>query len=1345
MGRLAESITALMARTMNTRPAPASTSLPAHHAFIQSQLPSWLRQAPTWLRKDFRDCLLNSNQARHNLKMLLDEIQSPEDYARPRLRTRLTERFFGLIDDENAILVREWKNHHLLGLIKNHARTTRQTLLEAALQNFEASETQEGGLEAGTAIYNVAPSGEALSTISATEFAKFCRRQDLGGKYLAHVFSVLEPSPSSTSPRTAQQVRGLFRAQAQHAFGVALHSAYMRQQLSATQHLQLNSLYRSGSHLDIQCNHLTINNVVLPGVLVIRAPTIGIPFILYTPDDPVAPVRKHASLAELERTLTERLLDANFQTLLNRQVPLQHQDSLLGVTPAQSGSPAIEMAGRIYTEPAHLNHPLSLTPSGADVFMSIAAHKIAQIKSDAQCIAVPTANVDQVSRQKRLQGYLDAGKSLLFFAASFVPIVGEVLLVVSAAQLTDTVYEGFAAWSRGDSDEALNDLLDVVDSAALAAATAGVIKTAGFTAGLIKVRVRNKGWRLWHNDLAPYRHPKALPRHLVADTQGFYRHEQQDYLKLDDQPHAIRRTPDGKQWELAHPSDPHTYSPPLLGNQVGGWRSLHETPETWDDLKLIQRLSPDAAQIKQTAVEPILLLSGVDNTALRQIHQEMVRPPPLLLDTVKHFNFEQAIHDFTQGRAEGDSLSPHTPLIQFHMLSSLPEWPANRTLKVVDEQQQVLLSHGTGPDEINIDATRFRKGELLHALEEQLPQAEFNNLLPSLYIDSFTKVENLAMRLETKAAGQKQRLFSLLDARSETAITAVESSLRTLVPELSKRHLEEMESTLSAPERERLQKDKTLPPVQRWEAEQYGNAIKAARLHESLFLDCARHRESVPLLLYTLERTPGWPHAHRFDVHDASHTGPLLGSIGSASGGARDAVIRQGEQYAIHDAQGEHTSSLADLPDTLERTLSDAERSTILRQSNANSLEQALHHTGLALMKEGSAPLRTQRASKPISTATGLPLDPLFSETAPPSGLTERADGAYQAPPLADGTYRYYIQDSQRYYPVKYDPLGWRLIDARSRFRAYEPYLRKKTDGGWEIDPAKGALPGGKESPVMFTEDRGTSDEFESAESTSEYESAEEGTVRTHYSAQELSHMRAERSYQYSQNYRRLYDRANNGRYPLRDTQGRPMRIRQIQSHCKSLTSDTVFAASKIRPYIQWQGYEQVARLYEDNLEVTPFTAAHQKYAQEASLIGEATVISRRAIKKGDALGVYGGELLPLCVARVRQDPYLMPIKSVRPTTPHALNMQLVLSGDNALSRINTIFEYDAGLPIRQASAGYNVEAAQFGILAQVEDNPQERLILTGLFASEDIPAGAELRWNYQYEEPTIRQLFPRF
>ena len=142
-------------------------------------------------------------------------------------------------------------------------------------------------------------------------------------------------------------------------------------------------------------------------------------------------------------------------------------------------------------------------------------------------------------------------------------------------------------------------------------------------------------------------------------------------------------------------------------------------------------------------------------------------------------------------------------------------------------------------------------------------------------------------------------------------------------------------------------------------------------------------------------------------------------------------------------------------------------------------------------------------------------------------------------------------------------------------------------------------------------------------------------------------------------------------------------------------------------------------------------------------MIGEATVITRRPLSKGEALGVYGGDILPFFVAKARRDPYLMAVKDVRPVSPHALNTQPVLSGDNALSRINTIFEYEADVPVRQAASGYNVEAAQFRVQAQV-GNRQDQMILTGLFASESIPAGTELRWNYQYDEATIRALFAR-
>ncbi|WP_338515048.1 hypothetical protein VRC24_02495 [Pseudomonas poae] len=146
---------------------PSRSPLTPHLDFIKEQIPTWLIKAPAQVREDFRNSLIKSNQARHDLKDLLGTIQSPQEFARALLHGKIRIWFFGLVTNEDAILSREWKNHHLLGLIKNHAKTTRQTLLEAALQNFEASEAETGGMEIGTVIFNQTDSGEVPSTVCA--------------------------------------------------------------------------------------------------------------------------------------------------------------------------------------------------------------------------------------------------------------------------------------------------------------------------------------------------------------------------------------------------------------------------------------------------------------------------------------------------------------------------------------------------------------------------------------------------------------------------------------------------------------------------------------------------------------------------------------------------------------------------------------------------------------------------------------------------------------------------------------------------------------------------------------------------------------------------------------------------------------------------------------------------------------------------------------------------------------------------------------------------------------------------------------------------------------------------
>ena len=77
-------------------------------------------------------------------------------------------------------------------------------------------------------------------------------------------------------------------------------------------------------------------------------------------------------------------------------------------------------------------------------------------------------------------------------------------------------------------------------------------------------------------------------------------------------------------------------------------------------------------------------------------------------------------------------------------------------------------------------------------------------------------------------------------------------------------------------------------------------------------------------------------------------------------------------------------------------------------------------------------------------------------------------------------------------------------------------------------------------------------------------------------------------------------------------------------------------------------------------------------------------------------------------------------------------------------------FEYDAqGKPLRQAPSGYNVEAVGFNVEADMwmgvgpgARTKREDLILTAVFATEDIAAGTELRMDYQYTEGAIKNLF---
>ena len=285
----------------------------------------------------------------------------------------------------------------------------------------------------------------------------------------------------------------------------------------------------------------------------------------------------------------------------------------------------------------------------------------------------------------------------------------------------------------------------------------------------------------------------------------------------------------------------------------------------------------------------------------------------------------------------------------------------------------------------------------------------------------------------------------------------------------------------------------------------------------------------------------------------------------------------------------------------------------------------------------------------------------------------------------------------------------------------------------------------------------GSEDKFEDAsESTpggseDEFEEAPESMPVVPYTADELSTMRREVHFTAAPNPVGSYNRANNGKYPLRDYQGRPIRIRKLQRRVELVESGTQYTSDQVKPYIKFEGYEEVGARYEEKLQRRTFTAQDMKVPQEKSLIGQSMVVANKRIAKGEIVGVYGGTVLPYGFFGSGGQTYTMLVGTQSTLEGGRLVTEPVhLSGDNIISRINTHFEYDANdKPIRQAAGGYNVESVAFPVEADMwlgmgpaATTKTKSFMLSAVFATEDIPAGAELRMDYGYSDSIIKNMF---
>ncbi|MEQ6350582.1 type III effector protein [Ralstonia pseudosolanacearum] len=210
------------------------------------------------------------------------------------------------------------------------------------------------------------------------------------------------------------------------------------------------------------------------------------------------------------------------------------------------------------------------------------------------------------------------------------------------------------------------------------------------------------------------------------------------------------------------------------------------------------------------------------------------------------------------------------------------------------------------------------------------------------------------------------------------------------------------------------------------------------------------------------------------------------------------------------------------------------------------------------------------------------------------------------------------------------------------------------------------------------------------------------------------------------------YSPAVDRRYPFRDAAGEPVYVATLAPTGQPAQGSRRYGAEAVWPYLDAEAApEGLGALYLGRLHCRTMMAADLRDPRESALVGERGVFAARRIERGECLGIYGGRLMtPATYYTCLDDAFVL--------STTAEGIESAVDGENILAMANTVFAYEGEHAVSQAADGYNMEAAVF----QTTTRCGRRFAIRAFFATEAVPAGDELRWNYRYAPALIRQRF---
>lgn len=900
-----------------------------------SRLPPWLLSAKPEIIAALSAAITKSRACHVQVAQTLAELKSVEHYCAPLLSAEL-KRYFGPVLEIHPALdihrdylavvnVRMVPGDTLLATLRPlREREKPISLLGAALKNFSADQAQVGGFSSLSYIFREGWP-EQHRPVLPFQFAALCRSLDLGLKYQRYLQGYFGVTATGEANPNTEQLAVLtnLRLLKIHEMEVDAHIAFLKQDISEAVYTALIGLLQPNADASVRQDGgpfyrstlsilgTPIEGVVLfstdmylghPGDHQVFFATPGHRLVAYIPNDPIAPFREYDSVDGFAAELRRRLSDPSYQAFFSGFIALDARTAFFQ---------------GINSRPETLDLRMSALGMRAELYLS--SNQLKRMLADAQVVAVPTAVLDAREREEKWQRYESVGLLLANIAAFVVPGVGELMLAVAVGHLLKEVFEGVEDWSRGDTDHALEHLLNVakeVATAAVMVAGGAVIKkgfstlssaSRSFFDGFEPITSADNTPKLWNKNLLAYARQLPAEAPIYADAQGFISVEGKRHVQVKGAYYQVELDPLLKQWRIAHPLRVNAFKPALLHNNEGAWRFAHERPLEWQgSTTLMGRLRGDTV-LDESTLEQVRALTDTHADLLRQVHLDNLATPSLLKVSLKRFEIDRQISTFIDAMSGNDYNAGRLADLQLTVLSRLAGWPSDKALGLLSLDGQPLAQYGTtlrdSTSIINLSPSVLAQGKVLETVLKGLSIEQVHTLMGEGVSLSPLPVQALARQLGAYALENRAQLFEHFYERFNVSTAAQAKPIEAAFPGLPRPVAQILAESATHLQSEQLRAAK-VPLEVAEHARVYLREGRLNRAFEGFYLESMSNADTEQLALHFLPLLPGWPAEARIEIREDSVLGQVLHRLGDAAAVQPVVLIKTAQGYQRYAAYG---------------------------------------------------------------------------------------------------------------------------------------------------------------------------------------------------------------------------------------------------------------------------------------------------------------------------------------------------------------------------------------------------------------------------------------------------------